>query len=105
MLPSSTENREANDKDEAPSTASTIVLGPAGRLAVSIVSIRFDLGPLAAWGPPGVSMSRLSRFGWIWGLEARWYRYIWYMAYDISIPILPVRSSNLDEAVSVRGPG
>ena len=50
-------------------------------------------------------MSRLSRFGWIWGLEARWYRYIWYMAYDISIPILPVRSSNLDEAVSVRGLG
>ena len=79
---------------------------PAGLLDVSIVSIRFDLGPLAAWGPPDVSMSRLSRFGWIWGLEARWYRYIWYMAYDdISIPILPVRSSNLDEAVSVRGPG
>ena len=127
MLPSSTENREANDKDEAPSTASTIVLGPAGRLAVSIVSIRFDLGPLAAWGPPDVSMSRLSRFDSIWGLRgpeprrtsrcldcldsagfgasARWYRYIWYMAYDISIPILPVRSSNLDEAVSVRGLG
>ena len=75
------------------------------RLDVSIVSIQLDLGPLAAWGPPDVSMSRLSRFGWIWGLEARWYRYIWYMAYDISIPILPVRSSNLDEAVSVRGLG
>ena len=42
---------------------------PAGRLDVSIVSIRFDLGPLAAWGPPDVSMSRLSRFDSIWGLR------------------------------------
>ncbi|CAH0377025.1 unnamed protein product [Pelagomonas calceolata] len=43
----------------------------SGRLDVSmkqIVSIRFDLGPLAAWGPPDVSMSRLSRLDWIWGL-------------------------------------
>ena len=41
---------------------------PAGRLDVSIVSIRFDLGPLPAWGPPDVSMSRLSRFDSIWAL-------------------------------------